>query len=125
MYSWKNGQLASDRLNYVPTGIDEAAFLKKTKFKARIQKIGNTGRCTIKFDSVLKDQNTGTLLKSIDPEVLFVSVIPSENTQKVLEAEGRLAEEVLNISTWFPSSFVLDKLDIMIEFHNPLEISSR
>jgi hypothetical protein len=55
---------------------------------------------------------------------MFISVIPSENTQKVLEAEGRLAEEVLNISKWFASSFVLDKLDIMIEFHNPLEISS-
>jgi hypothetical protein len=67
MYSWKNGQLASDKLDYVPYGMDEAAFLKKTKFKARIQKIGNTGSCTIKFDTVLKDQNTGTLLKSIDP----------------------------------------------------------
>ena len=56
---------------------------------------------------------------------MFISVIPSEGSQREFEANGKRAEEVLNISRWSVSSFVLDQLDIMIKFHNPLELSSR
>jgi hypothetical protein len=52
------------------------------------------------------------LLKEIDPSILYISVIPSETSFNELEMEGKLAEEVLNISTWFIQSFRLDKLEL-------------
>lgn len=64
-------------------------------------------------------------MKEIDEKVLFVSVIPSESSFKEFDREGVLAEEVLNISSWFALSFKLNKLELMVQFTNPLQISAR
>jgi hypothetical protein len=60
-YGWKDDQLAANKYVYLPEGMSKLAFLEKTEFAARIKKINNAGRVTVKFNTDLKDQYSGVL----------------------------------------------------------------
>lgn len=49
--------------------------------------------------------------------------MPSEERMEKLLAQGKNASEILRIKSWKCINFFRDKLDLMVEYENPLQIS--